>query len=243
MPNTVYLDTTSRVARAALTGSALPSVHGTLLTRLAITARFFDGTTQQEIDAGTAKCVIKPKDAPSGAPALIDTSAVLTGTGTAAEYKFEWSDADSVKLRQVLDAAGEPYNPIELRAEIEYQLNGETGRVAFPIHFQTAYLRPEDPAPEATADSSLAWLSLHAIRYYPAIIGLTGGGTTKLDGIPTTTLAARTLIHLMREVDGYHRLETWRLASSTAAEDEAGLVIRPDDYHATTNAKVWFQLA
>ena len=243
MSNKVYLNTSARLARAALTGPALPSIQATLLTRLAITAVFFDGTDVHEIDAGTAKCVIKPKDAPSGAPALIDTSAVLTGTGTTAEYKFEWSDADSTKLREVLDAAPDPYNPIELRAEIEYQLTGETGRIAFPIHFQTAYLRPEDPAPDATADSSLAWLALHAIRYYPAITGLTGGGSTKLDGIPTTTLAARTLVQIMREVEGYQRLETWRLAASTTAEDEAAAIIRPDDYHATTNAKVWFQLA
>jgi hypothetical protein len=243
MPNTVFLDTALRLARAALTGNALPSVQATLLTRLAITAKFMAAGVQHAIDTGTAKCVIKPKDAPSGTAALIDTSAVLTGTGETTEYKFEWTDADSVKLREVLDAAGEPYNPIELRAEIEYELSGEKGRIAFPIYFQTAYLRPEDPAPEATADSSLAWLVLHAIRYYPSITGLTGGGSTKLDGIATTTLAARTLVHLMREVEGYQRLETWRLAASTAAEDEAGLVIRPDDYHATTNAKVWFKLA
>lgn len=243
MSNKVYLNTTARLARAALTGSALPSIQATLLTRLAITAVFFDGTDVHEIDAGTAKCVIKPKDAPSGAPALIDTSAVLTGTGTAAEYKFEWTEADSTKLREVLDASPEPWNPFEMRCEIEYELSSEKGRVAFPIHFSQAYNRPEDPAPDATADSSLAWLSLHTIRYYPAITGLTGGGSTKLDGIPTTTLAARTLVHLMREVEGYQRLETWRLAASTDAEDEAGLVIRPDDYHASTNAKVWFQLA
>lgn len=243
MSNIVFLNTTSRVARAAITGTQPPSIHGTLLTRLAIIAKFFDGTTQQEIDAGTAKCVIKPKDAPSGAPALIDTSAVLTGTGETAEYLFEWTEADSTKLREVLDAASEPWQPFEMRAEIEYELDGELARIAFPIYFQTAYNRPEDPAPEATADSSLAWLARHAIRYYPDITGLTGGGSTKLDGITTTTLAARTLVHIMREVEGYQRLEVWRLAASTAAEDEAGDVIRPDDYHASTNAKVWFKLA
>jgi hypothetical protein len=243
MSNKVYLNTSARLARAALTGSLLPSIQATLLTRLAITAVFFNGTDVHEIDAGTAKCVIKPKDAPSGAAALIDTSAVLTGTGTTAEYKFEWSDADSVKLRAVLDAASEPWQPFELRAEIEYELDGEKGRIAFPIHFQNAYNRPEDPAPEATADSSLAWLAVYAIRYHRDVTGLTGGGSTKLDGIPTTTLAARTLIHLMREVDGYQRLETWRLSASTDAEDEAGDIIRPDDFHASTNAKVWFKLA
>jgi hypothetical protein len=243
MPNIVYLDTTNRVARAGLTGTGTPSVHATLLTRLAITACFFAEGTQHEIDVGSAKCVIKPKDAPSGTPALIDTSAVLTGTGEEAEYLFEWTNADSVRLRAVLDELSEPWQPFEMRAEIEYELDGEIGRIAFPLLFTTAYNRPEDPAPEATADSSLAWLALNAIRYYPSITGLTGGGSTNLDGIPTTTLAARTLIHIMRSVDSIERLETWRLASSTDAEDAASGIVRPDDYHASTNAKVWKQLA
>lgn len=81
------------------------------------------------------------------------------------------------------------------------------------------------------------------IRYYPAITGLTGGGSTNLDGLATTAMPVRTLIHLMREVDGFEKLETWRLATGTDAEDAAGGIVRPDDYHASTNAKVWKMLA
>lgn len=196
--NTVYLDVDNGVARAAVTGLNLPSVRATLLTRLAIIARFFSGAAVQEIDADTAKCVIKAKDAPSDAPALIDTSALLVGTGEESAYYFEWTSADSVQLRAILDAAAEQWKAIELRAEIEYELDGELNRIAFPIYFNTAYNRPDDPAPDATAAASLTWLSAHAIRF-DAAQSLTAAQTAQalsnagLTGIKSASITRGTL--------------------------------------------------
>lgn len=75
---------------------------------------------------------------------------------------------------------------------------------------------------------------------FPAIVGLTGGGSTKLDGIATTALAAGTTVLL-----SYGRLpQTWQLFAGTDAEAPTATpaIVRPDDYHASTNAKVWVQL-
>lgn len=71
-------------------------------------------------------------------------------------------------------------------------------------------------------------------RFYPDITGLTGGGTTKLDGIVTVGVTAPVVavIYVSSE------LQFWRLASGTTAEASPS-VIRPDDYDASTNAKVW----
>lgn len=158
MTNTVFLDTVNELARAAMTGTALPSVTAKLLEHLKIIAKFFAGDAQLEVDADSATCVIKSKLAPADAPALIDTAAVLSGSGTTAAYTFAWAAADSVALRVLLDAAADPTQPQELRCEIEYALNGATERIAFPIFFETAYTRPEDPAPVATTDTSWDWL-------------------------------------------------------------------------------------
>jgi len=160
---TVYIDVVSLRARAAMTGSALPSVTGTLLSYLAIQARFFSG---DDIVAVTdAKCVIKPKDAPAGAAALIDTTADVTEAGTDnASYTFKWPIADSVQLRAAVDAAapgccGDTVaEHVELRCEIEFTHEERVLRVAFPILFSTSYHRPEDAAPDATADASWQWL-------------------------------------------------------------------------------------
>jgi len=160
--STIYLDTAAKVARAALTGTALPSVSAKLLSHLKLIIKCFSGADIVTIDSGTMKCVIKPKNAPSGAPSLIDTSAVFSGSGATAQYVFEWDSADSVALRAHIDAAADPTQPVELRCEVEYELDGNAERVAFPIHFETAYTRPEDPAPEANTDTSWEWLKLRA---------------------------------------------------------------------------------
>jgi hypothetical protein len=160
--STIYLDTAAKVARAALTGTALPSVSAKLLSHLKLIIKCFAGADIGTVDSGTMKCVIKPKNAPSGAPSLIDTSAVFSGSGATAQYVFEWDSADSVALRAHIDAAADPTQSIELRCEVEYELSGNAERVAFPIHFETAYTRPEDPAPEANTDTSWEWLKLRA---------------------------------------------------------------------------------
>jgi len=68
----------------------------------------------------------------------------------------------------------------------------------------------------------------------PDIDGLTGGGATDLDGIPTTGLAVGTIIIV------YDGSETriYRLTAGTDAENSP-TVIRPDDFADPGNAKVW----
>ena len=68
----------------------------------------------------------------------------------------------------------------------------------------------------------------------PDITGLTGGGAINLDGIPTTGLAIGTMVVV------YDGSETriYRLTAGTDAESSP-IVIRPDDYAAGTNEKVW----
>lgn len=68
----------------------------------------------------------------------------------------------------------------------------------------------------------------------PDINGLTGGGTTNLDGIPTTGLTVGTIMLI------YDGSETriYRLSAGTDAEDPPGLV-RPDDFASPGNEKVW----
>ena len=68
----------------------------------------------------------------------------------------------------------------------------------------------------------------------PDIVGLTGGGATKLDGIPTTGLAVGTILII------YDGSETriYRLTAGTDAEN-LPTIIQPDDFADPENAKVW----
>jgi len=69
----------------------------------------------------------------------------------------------------------------------------------------------------------------------PDITGLTGGGTN-LDGITTTGLSEGTIVLVYDQISGITRI--YRLFSGTDAENSP-LVIRPDDFNAVSNAKVW----
>lgn len=80
------------------------------------------------------------------------------------------------------------------------------------------------------------------VPYYRDIIGLTGGGATKLDGIATVSLPARTRVQLVINDGTYDVLQNWMLYAGTDAEDGVGIV-RPDDYATTTNEKVWKLIA
>jgi hypothetical protein len=68
---------------------------------------------------------------------------------------------------------------------------------------------------------------------YP-ITGLTGGGATNLDGIATTSLVTSVLVAI--KIAG--AISFYRLEAGTDAESSP-TVIRPDDFNAVSNAKVW----
>lgn len=77
------------------------------------------------------------------------------------------------------------------------------------------------------------------VRWEGAITGLTGGGATKLDGIETTSLAANSVLALVR-VDGVPK--GFLLIESNEAEDVPAGKVRPDDHDDVTNMKLWLQL-
>lgn len=198
MINTAYLNIVDQAARAAMSGIALPSITGKLLSHLPITAIFFAGEAAVIIDDGTGKCVIKPKDAPAGTPALIDTAAELVSVGSETHYLFEWASADSLELRAFLDAQADPSQPVEMRCEIEYAIDGETARIAFPILMLTAYTRPDDPAPSATAETSWEWLKLRA----PDANGFSHDDPTKTLSVPGVAAQTSAAAEKPAQVDG-----------------------------------------
>ena len=80
-------------------------------------------------------------------------------------------------------------------------------------------------------------LKADTIRYLPAVVGVTGGGSTKLDGVATTALDAATAVAFIDD-SASNTLRIYELVTGTDAE-AAPDVIRPDDYNSSTNAKVW----
>lgn len=74
-------------------------------------------------------------------------------------------------------------------------------------------------------------LSGNLILWLPAITGLTGGGSSKLDGVTTTTTTVGAVVAIL--IGG--TLGFWQLQTGTAT----GSDVAPADYNSSTNNKKW----
>ncbi len=101
----------------------------------------------------------------------------------------------------------------------------------------TLAVRDEEDNTPVREDTPEDWLNARAIRYLPSVVGLTGGGNTKLDGLATLLLSAGNAIALMDD-DAGSVVRIYELVAGTDEEDSPN-VIRPDDYDEDTNAQVW----
>lgn len=96
----------------------------------------------------------------------------------------------------------------------------------------------------ATTASILSQYNMNYVANLFAITGLTGGGSTKLDGYTTTDITVGFTAFLPALlIGGVAVPKMMQLVTGTDAENAdptAGLlIIRPDDFHASSNPKVW----
>ena len=139
-----------------------------------------------------------------------------------------------------LTTAFEDADTKEITADLEVHqwASGEASSPSISDSILTAKIRrpavEPEPASVEVLEGGEEWLEQRAARYYSGITGLTGGGATKLDGI--TTVGKSSLISSIYVTS---ELQDWLLVAGTDAEDSANGIIRPDDYNASTNAKVW----
>lgn len=81
--------------------------------------------------------------------------------------------------------------------------------------------------------------SANLLRVEPTITALTGGAASALDSLATSNGSYPVGICVFFVRSGAP--EIWQLTSGTTAENAANGIVRPDDYQASTNEKVWLQ--
>lgn len=100
--------------------------------------------------------------------------------------------------------------------------------------------------PTTATLSPLALLDMRYIANLHAITGLTGGGATNLDGLVTLDVLPGFQTQVFVAIGGLDQLATFRLFEGTDATntnpDSGPVIVRPVDYHESTNAKVWKRL-
>lgn len=100
----------------------------------------------------------------------------------------------------------------------------------------------ENPTPVESYPTT-AQFQAGAVHPAPTITSLTGGGATALDGQETGNTDDPTLPTGYTILLSIGRVgQWWQLIAGTDAEDVTAGVVRPDDYHASTNARIWILL-
>lgn len=76
------------------------------------------------------------------------------------------------------------------------------------------------------------------LQFLYEVTDLTGGGSTKLDGVATAALSVPRVVSFVKPGTG---LLVFELGVGTDTEDVGSGIVRPDDYATSTNEKVWRQ--
>jgi hypothetical protein len=133
--------------------------------------------------------------------------------------------------------ANVPY--VDLDAEVEYIVGGNvTSTETFTIRASNDINRGAEglPVNANPAYPDPKFLPLFRLD----ITGKTGGTATDLDSLVTIgiDLATYPSLYIVKTAAG-GGVQGWQLTAGTTAEDAASGIVRPDDYAAATNEKIW----
>ncbi|GEM_PF-4483355 len=199
----------------------------------------FSPLVGEQIDAGDQIVFAgKPAATPEQTDALFSATP-FTEVLSGGQYYYEATlDLSADNLKTAIAATGN--NQLAVLCDIEIENSDNSRRKTFQfgaIVRAQAYKGTESdpgtgnvlyPAPGALA------LVTGVPNFYVLITGLTGGGSTKLDGIATTALAAGYLA--CAKISG--NLKFYQLQAGAAGAGD----VAPADYDAGTNNKKWVQV-
>lgn len=242
----LYIDTETGECRRTLTG---PKVGGLvfylrdILDPLEIVFVEAGVPRTSTVLADSAVLAIGLKAAPNGT--LLAAANTYTLVGETARVTFSLNTTALVSYFADNVPAGARESAMLFEVEVSAQdattretYLQETAQVRRDVN-QANDLIPDDEAELYVLIGSLFDANGRAIApqfvaHRGEITARTGGTATALDAIVTTNLSIPFAVLINIGGSG----EVWQLAAGTDAEDGT-FTVRPDDYHASTNARVW----
>lgn len=242
----LYIDTETGECRRTLTGpkaAALVFYLRDILDPLEIVFVEAGVPVTSTILADSAVLAIGLKAAPNGS--LLAAANTYTLVGETARVTFSLNTTALVNYFTDNVPAGSRESAMLFEVEVSAQ--DATARETYLQ--ETAYVRRDvnqanDTIPDEDAqlyvltgalfDGNGRGITPQFVVHRGEITTRTGGTAAALDAIVTTTLTIPFVVLITIGGTG----ELWLLASGTDAEDGT-FVVRPDDYHASTNARVW----
>jgi len=125
--------------------------------------------------------------------------------------------------------------------ELTYQLGGSGGfrSSVDPVEFTIYHdiLFGDEATPTNAGDPTQYLLKASGIEWLPTVTSQIGGTSADLDKVPTVGVTVGKAV-VFADADTANVLRVYQLTAGTNAEN-APSIIRPDDYNASTNQKVW----
>jgi hypothetical protein len=202
--------------------------------------------TPENLPGGTViKIGIKAEGAYSDGVLLASNS---TWTHDAVAYTYTGSlDLNTTEISTALfrDDANDDNDvaSLECNFELTYQSGGSGGwRSSIELIPFTIYhdiLVGDEATPASAANPAEYLLKASGIEWLPTVTSQTGGTAADLDAVPTVAVTVGKVV-MFKDADTSDLMRTYQLTAGSDAES-APTVIRPDDFNASTNAKVWKQ--
>lgn len=176
---------------------------------------------------------------------LLASQSTFAYDGTAETYTFEL-DFNTTEINNLLNRGdSHDNNDIASLLLAGYEITFKNGAAAKPrssvkqvtatIHHDIIY--GDEGTPTNAGDPDEYALTVDTIKFLKDVVGPTGDGATKLDGVLTASLSAGFAVEFIDDsASSIHRV--YELVAATTAESSPD-VIRPGDYAASTNEKVW----
>ncbi len=157
--------------------------------------------------------------------------------GTSAGFYSQLVDLSGVNISSLFVAGYGGVIPTEIECALEISWCAAPGApfaytFAVPFTLYDRYNTGDEPAQANSLPTVVAWLA--------SVTGLTGGGSTNLDGLLTAN-AARPMGQVVEFISAAGVELHYQLRAGVAAANPP-LVILPADYNALTNAVAWYQI-
>ena len=131
---------------------------------------------------------------------------------------------------------------LDCEFEMTFQIGGSGGwrSNTIPVEYKIYHdiLGGSEGTPTNADDPDEYLLKTSAFEFFPTVTSKIGGTSADLDAVPTVAVAVGKMINFVDQDASPYLLRAYRLKAGTDAE-ASPTIIRPDDYHASTNAKVW----
>jgi hypothetical protein len=200
--------------------------------------------TAENLAGGTVITIGIKQDGKYSDGTILATSSTFTHDSVNKLYTFGLNlntTAINTALERNDTNAADDIASLVCNFELTFQSGGSGGwrSSVFPVAFTIYHdiIGGNEGSPTNAADPTQYLLKSAGIEYLPTTTSKTGGTSADLDSIVTVGVTVGKMV-AFRDLDSASILRIYELASGTDAEDSPS-IIRPDDYAATTNEKVW----